>query len=789
MLLFRAILFGVVILPAIASSQPCVDWSNSLDEPGVAPELTAGSILEWDEFVLLAGDSLRVCQLDGDDLLTIGHCPFPFAVRRIRDLAGSVVALGRYEGLARIDLTDPASPSCSVDSTYTGMVMDVVAIPAGLCVVSQEEIEIRDHDGAVLSTLETPWLFYGGTAAVVGDAVLIANPRMGGIYSVDVSDPLAPVLYGPVFCEDDVNYTEYFGVRDFAVVGDVLFASGHWYPGYGPYWSGLRHAYLQRIDVSDPLHPQVDICHEIPKEIMAITATEDFVAALSGAEVAFYSPDDLELMAGVGLGAGFGEASDLVRVDDVLVIGGSGAGVFTVRPDPLTSVLPLAFHGSKYVPSGGGRFGFAAWVEFSTFRQAVFDQEDPMTLKVLAAWDTGIGSDSSWYASLTAFSEPWAIVRTHHYHNDGYYEYTEEELTAVHLDGDAFDLGSTNAIANATLTGELCWCLFMRNQMPSKWKIFDMASAPVLLHEEEADRYGQLGSFGPYVLSVTSDQVDLYVFDDVAPQPIVLVDSVAHPQGALAVGAGAVVHDGLVMVPASEGVAIFSGTGDSEHPLMARGWVDLGADVGSIHPHGEYFAVSTSGGWFIVSVTDPDHPAVVASMPGRLASDFYWTENHLYVAVSGSMYLYDVADVSAPTYIGQSISGFFTNSSSGVRDQLLLNGGHVLPLDCTDVTVAVAMDENPLLVDASAPTATPNPFNPTTTISFDLARSQHASLAVHDLRGRRLVTLVDAVLPAGHHACNWTGRDHGGRALPSGTYLIRLRTGSAIRTSKAVLIR
>ncbi|HOX25103.1 MAG TPA: FlgD immunoglobulin-like domain containing protein [Candidatus Krumholzibacteria bacterium] len=85
--------------------------------------------------------------------------------------------------------------------------------------------------------------------------------------------------------------------------------------------------------------------------------------------------------------------------------------------------------------------------------------------------------------------------------------------------------------------------------------------------------------------------------------------------------------------------------------------------------------------------------------------------------------------------------------------------------------------------------ATPNPFNPATTISFDLPCPTHATVTIHDLRGRRLVTLLDTPRPAGRHILSWRGTDDAGRALPSGAYLVRLTTESAIRTTKAVLLR
>lgn len=86
-------------------------------------------------------------------------------------------------------------------------------------------------------------------------------------------------------------------------------------------------------------------------------------------------------------------------------------------------------------------------------------------------------------------------------------------------------------------------------------------------------------------------------------------------------------------------------------------------------------------------------------------------------------------------------------------------------------------------------TVTPNPFNPQTTLRFELARSGHAVLEIFDLAGRRVRTLVSGELAAGGHALRWDGNDDGGRALASGSYLGRLRTGGDLALVKMQLVR
>lgn len=72
----------------------------------------------------------------------------------------------------------------------------------------------------------------------------------------------------------------------------------------------------------------------------------------------------------------------------------------------------------------------------------------------------------------------------------------------------------------------------------------------------------------------------------------------------------------------------------------------------------------------------------------------------------------------------------------------------------------------------------PNPFNPQTTISFDLPRVMRVSLRVYDISGRLVAVLLDDVsAPAGRNELVWQGRDFAGQAVSSGSYIYRLQAG------------
>jgi len=84
----------------------------------------------------------------------------------------------------------------------------------------------------------------------------------------------------------------------------------------------------------------------------------------------------------------------------------------------------------------------------------------------------------------------------------------------------------------------------------------------------------------------------------------------------------------------------------------------------------------------------------------------------------------------------------------------------------------------------------PNPFNPRTTISFELTGDARVSLEVFDAAGRLVCGLISGEIRSeGHHAVTWDGTDDGGRRLASGVYLCRLQAGSIIDFVRLALVK
>ncbi len=103
-------------------------------------------------------------------------------------------------------------------------------------------------------------------------------------------------------------------------------------------------------------------------------------------------------------------------------------------------------------------------------------------------------------------------------------------------------------------------------------------------------------------------------------------------------------------------------------------------------------------------------------------------------------------------------------------------------------SVGTAQSDRPQ-TECALGVAFPNPFNETTALFYSTALEGPTELAIFDLQGRLVSTLVDTHLPAGSYRAVWDGRDQHGVPVPSGVYWCRLKNGSLVRRQQVTLVR
>ncbi|MBU0740961.1 T9SS type A sorting domain-containing protein [bacterium] len=132
-------------------------------------------------------------------------------------------------------------------------------------------------------------------------------------------------------------------------------------------------------------------------------------------------------------------------------------------------------------------------------------------------------------------------------------------------------------------------------------------------------------------------------------------------------------------------------------------------------------------------------------------------------------------------------AGYYCVAVSKARlADLTIEGGYQLHI-LTDLT---AVEGGPSVPKATVLASIyPNPFNPRTTIAYELARESAVTLGIYDVQGSLVRTLVRTSLPAGFHEAVWDGTDDRGQRAASDVYLVRLRTDDAVQMRKIVLLK
>ncbi len=149
---------------------------------------------------------------------------------------------------------------------------------------------------------------------------------------------------------------------------------------------------------------------------------------------------------------------------------------------------------------------------------------------------------------------------------------------------------------------------------------------------------------------------------------------------------------------------------------------------------------------------------------------------------------------------GALVAGTWSYTSAALTVADLPSAG-TFTLLCTDLSGAqtgqytlrmsgavTAVPETPVRAFVLHPNH-PNPFNPMTTIAFDLASPAAARLVIYDVRGGVVRTLLDEPRAGGRHTVVWDGRDQGGREVASGTYLYVLSAGTERARGRMMLVR
>lgn len=201
---------------------------------------------------------------------------------------------------------------------------------------------------------------------------------------------------------------------------------------------------------------------------------------------------------------------------------------------------------------------------------------------------------------------------------------------------------------------------------------------------------------------------------------------------------------------------------DVDNPRKVGQFADPTATVHNLYIIGQYAFVSYyRAGFRVLDISDPTQikiAAEFATSPGLPREGFGGAFGVYPFSPSGSIY---VSDEQEGLFIF-SFSDFPTDVESEP--------------EMSPKTYALLQNH-------------PNPFNPTTSISYTIPNSIEVKLVVFNALGQAVRTLVDEVQPAGNHRTVWNGRDDNGRIVPSGLYFYQIRAGEFVESKRMLLLK
>ena len=170
--------------------------------------------------------------------------------------------------------------------------------------------------------------------------------------------------------------------------------------------------------------------------------------------------------------------------------------------------------------------------------------------------------------------------------------------------------------------------------------------------------------------------------------------------------------------------------------------------------------------------------------------------------LGGTNWLFDMSDLSMPYgLVGNrhNLDGSGEGVTDGPRGGSWDADGNIYLADFYTNAIfhyaadmSSISDDNPKTIVASGYVLNqnyPNPFNPDTRIDFTIPANEHVNLAVYNLEGRLVKTLVNQAMNSGQHIANWDGTNEIGAKVSTGMYIYQLRTNSILLNRRMTFVK
>ncbi len=727
--------------------------------------------------VAVSGDFAFVaCAVTGFEVFDVANPAAPAKVAVLDVGTGGLdVAVGGHvayvaeglDGFGVVDISDPTQPvnlaTLDTPGYAKGLALagDVLYVADAYVDPDTPDILVYDvsDPGAPVLQMSLP-VWGGGSDIIVDGNRGYVSSWNYGVIVLDLTYPLSPGVLG--FVETT------WGTHGLAAAGDLLYAAA----AQG----------LDVIDVGDPLHP---FLRAQVRTIDAFHGTSHDVAVINGcAVIANYGallvvdatyPQEASL-------AGSYALPDIARgvaVADARLYAAVGRGGLHIAglADPLVPA-PLATLATGDFASGVAVSGPLACVADGDAGLRVIDVSDPanpQTVAAVATPDTAVAVALAGDAATgdLALVADWRA---------GLQIVDISEPAAAYVVGSLPALTYPSCVAGRgplAFVGVSSGLAVVDLAEPASPQQIGWVATPATVRGVMLD--GDLAYLACYEAGV--QVVD--ISDPAAPHVVAVADTPNQAMASLRVG------DDLYVADYSSGMQVRRVT-DPLAPLIL-GSVDTPAGATSLATLGDVLYIADTSStlqlaWLqcadtvptLLTFFDATVDGGTVRLAWQLSADVPAADLHLELRADDAVRAVAFTAQGAGAYAAVDTPPAGAPVAYTLR-QRLASGGWTT-LDSRMVQLAVPQASRVASVQ-------PNPFNPSTTIELQIARTDEVQLAVYDLQGREVAVLARGTMMAGAHRVTWNGRDDGGRAVASGAYVVRLTTSDRVDTRRVMLVQ
>jgi hypothetical protein len=689
-----------------------------------------------------------------------------------------------YRGIRIIDISDKARPSVVANLAAPEMALDV-AVSGNYLLVAARKLWICDITTpavpVVVSSLILPTQSYG--VVVSGNLAFVAD-GYSGLKVVDITTPASPAIVGQLNTPDRCR--------------DVVVSGGYAYLASG-------NAGVQVVDISDPAHPGA--IGSVPTVLPArcVAAGNGYVYA-GGGDPYSYGGGSFEVV-DVHTPASPSVVSTRWMPDSTHRIRVEGNFVYLPfgtmdNPDNATATQP-----ADLLETGPARANPAPAASFTQdVGLDILDVTNPLAPEVVAhvaTPDDAFGIDVANGYAYVGYENGFEVVRLGNSLSppstgfielpfgvgiavNGNYAYLAQPndgLAVVDISNPAAPLSGTVVDTHGdpndvAVDGTLAFVADGNNGLT----VLDVSSpaSPVLLGNANTPYYAvSLAISGSHVL-VADVNSGLQVVSVANPSLPAVVGSYNTPGLAYDV---AIAGGGIAYVADVSTLQVLD-ISTPANPVFV-GSVPVAAH--GVAVSGNY-AYVTGYELTVLDVSNPASPVEVGSVPYYGGARPVVEQGFAYVADGNALGIFDVTSPTSPILLGQAGEPYGGANAAAIAGDNMYGVGFGVWVSTVPCGIPTAVRDHKVPV-MSAIRISPNPFNPTTTISYDMPESGRARLTIYAVSGERIAVLVDAFMARGTHEVRWNGRNGRGARVPSGVYFAELNVGTATHTKKLVLLK